>query len=145
MNDRVDDSLAITTAAYRDAWRRGAQFTGRTARVVYWRFFGTNLVIMLCLSWLWHPLEMIYALAVLVPSLAIATRRLHDTGRTAWWLTWLGVVVLMMVGGHRLLFGVGVGVWLILFMAWPGQPRANRWGDVPASESGRRMIPQDLQ
>jgi len=36
-------------------------------------------------------LTSIYALAVLVPSLAVTARRLHDTGRSAWWLL-LGLI-----------------------------------------------------
>ena len=31
-------------------------------------------------------LGMIYSLSVFIPSLAVAIRRLHDTGRSGWWL-----------------------------------------------------------
>ena len=39
---------------------------------------GAMLIIML--------LYMVYALAVFIPSLAVAVRRLHDTNRTGWWI-----------------------------------------------------------
>jgi uncharacterized membrane protein YhaH (DUF805 family) len=35
-------------------------------------------------------LYILYALAVMVPGCAVAVRRLHDTGRTGWWLLWVG-------------------------------------------------------
>ncbi len=42
----------------------------------------------------------IYALAVLLPSLGVGVRRLHDTGRSGWWLLialipFVGVIVLI--------------------------------------------------
>ena len=45
------------------------------------------------------PLNTLFTLAVLVPSLAVMVRRLHDTGRTGWWLllvpTGVGIFVLL--------------------------------------------------
>lgn len=33
-----------------------------------------------------QPLSAIWSLVVLLPSLAVGVRRLHDTGRSGWWL-----------------------------------------------------------
>jgi uncharacterized membrane protein YhaH (DUF805 family) len=45
------------------------------------------------------PLNTIFTLAVLLPSLAVTVRRLHDTGRSGWWLmlvpTGVGIFVLL--------------------------------------------------
>ncbi|GAL06655.1 protein of unknown function DUF805 [Photobacterium aphoticum] len=59
-----------------------------------------------------------YSLMVLLPSLAVATRRLHDTGRTGWWLL-IGLIPL-----------IGFFV-LIYFFVQPTEPEANAYGDAP--------------
>jgi uncharacterized membrane protein YhaH (DUF805 family) len=45
------------------------------------------------------PLNTVFTLAVLLPSLAVMVRRLHDTGRSGWWLllvpTGVGIVFLL--------------------------------------------------
>lgn len=64
----------------------------------------------------------IYSLAVLVPSLAVSIRRLHDTNRTGWWLL-LGIVPL-----------VGPIV-LLVFFASDGNPDDNQYGPNPKSAS----------
>lgn len=33
-----------------------------------------------------NPINTIYGLAVLVPSIAVAVRRMHDIGRSGWWI-----------------------------------------------------------
>jgi uncharacterized membrane protein YhaH (DUF805 family) len=60
----------------------------------------------------------IYGLAVLIPGLAVAVRRLHDTGRSGWWLL-IGLVPL-----------IGAIV-LIVFMATDGEPGDNAYGPNP--------------
>ncbi|MDR1485622.1 MAG: DUF805 domain-containing protein [Planctomycetaceae bacterium] len=75
-------------------------FTGRAGRREYWLFVLANLLIgfflglMLgtvsgaagvpagSLSWIIN----VYQLAVLLPSIFVGVRRLHDTGRSGWWL-----------------------------------------------------------
>ena len=60
----------------------------------------------------------VYALAVLIPGLAVAVRRLHDTGKSGWWLL-IGLVPL-----------IGAIV-LIVFMATEGEPGNNAYGPNP--------------
>jgi uncharacterized membrane protein YhaH (DUF805 family) len=60
----------------------------------------------------------IYALAVLIPGLAVAVRRLHDTDRTGWWIL-IGLIPI-----------VGFIV-LIVFLATDGTPGPNRYGPSP--------------
>ena len=61
---------------------------------------------------------LLYALAVIVPSLAIAVRRLHDTGKSGW---------LLLVG---LIPFVG-WIILIVFYVQPSENAANQWGPPP--------------
>lgn len=60
-------------------------FSGRASRSEYWWFalfvFLGSLVLGMVSTWL----NVIFLLATLLPQLAAASRRLHDTGRSGWW------------------------------------------------------------
>ncbi|WP_457320852.1 DUF805 domain-containing protein [Roseateles sp. P5_E11] len=60
-------------------------FSGRASRSEYWWFalfvFGASFVLGMFSQWL----NIIFLLGTLLPQLAAATRRLHDTGRSGWW------------------------------------------------------------
>jgi uncharacterized membrane protein YhaH (DUF805 family) len=66
-------------------------FQGRARRKEYWTFVLYSFIISLVLGILQAVLHMrefltsIYSLAVLLPTLAVGVRRLHDTGRTGFW------------------------------------------------------------
>jgi len=83
-----------------------AGFAGRARRQEYWMFLLFNMIIALALGFIegifGSPgiLGAIYSLAVLVPSIAVSMRRLHDTGRSGLWLLIgfvpvLGAIVLL--------------------------------------------------
>lgn len=68
-------------------------FAGRATRKQFWMFqlfmFIAALIVSLVLSFFGDAGQIIYwifSLAVFLPSLGIAARRLHDIGRSAWWL-----------------------------------------------------------
>ncbi|WP_116367831.1 DUF805 domain-containing protein [Parahaliea mediterranea] len=73
-------------------------FSGRARRTEFWMFALINFLITLVLAFLdgmlglansqygMGPLQGIYSLAVFLPGLAVAIRRLHDTGRSGWWI-----------------------------------------------------------
>lgn len=66
-------------------------FSGRARRSEYWWFCLANIIINSILSGLgrniglFSVLSGIYGLAVLLPALAVAVRRLHDIGKSGWW------------------------------------------------------------
>lgn len=101
-----------------------AGFSGRARRTEYWMFFLFNLIITLVLDAIGMAIKQgsllggIYGLAVLIPGIAVAVRRLHDTGRSGWWL-FIGLIPI-----------VGTIV-LIVFMATEGQPGDNEYGPNP--------------
>ncbi len=72
--------------------KKYAEFTGRSTRSEYWFFVLFNLIIAIVLSVLGalvHPLMALYylySLGVLIPSIAVGVRRLHDIGKSGWWL-----------------------------------------------------------
>lgn len=70
-----------------------ATFSGRAARSEfwYWQLFllAAGLIAEIFdfgIGWRGSPLTSIFWLVTLLPTLAVAARRLHDVGRSAWWL-----------------------------------------------------------
>ncbi|MEV7321592.1 DUF805 domain-containing protein [Streptomyces sp. NPDC093970] len=108
---------------YVDVLKKYAVFSGRARRQEYWMYTLFNLIAAIVLAIVgrligFPALAAIYWLAVLVPTLAVAVRRLHDTGRSGW---------MILVGFIPLVGWIFVLVWL----ATEGKPEANEYGDNP--------------
>lgn len=78
--------------AVKTCFSQYATFTGRARRSEYWYFFLFSTVVNIVLSVIESVLEIpgilsgLYILAALLPGLAVTARRLHDTGRSGWWM-----------------------------------------------------------
>jgi uncharacterized membrane protein YhaH (DUF805 family) len=78
---------------YFDVLRKYAVFSGRARRKEYWMFLLVNFILGIVLGIvqgvsgvdLSIPV-VIYELAILVPSMAVAIRRMHDTDHSGWWV-----------------------------------------------------------
>lgn len=83
------------------ALKKYADFTGRARRQEYWMFILVYMIINIVLSFLGLDIVSgIVGLGLLIPSLSIAARRLHDTGRSGWWqlivlIPLIGLIVLI--------------------------------------------------
>jgi len=83
--------------AYKTAFTRYVDFSGRTSVGGFWRFIAVNFVVVVVLGVLANVSSVFlvlyfgYALALLLPSLAIAIRRLHDSGKSGWMIL-LGLI-----------------------------------------------------
>ncbi len=78
--------------------KKYAEFSGRSRRKEYWMYALINMVIVFVIEiagfammknavgMILFGLLGIYCLATLIPSLAVGIRRLHDTGKSGWWL-----------------------------------------------------------
>jgi uncharacterized membrane protein YhaH (DUF805 family) len=99
-------------------------FQGRAARKEYWMFVLIHFIISIVLSIvetiadLTGILTGIYALAVLLPSLAAIVRRLHDTGRSGWWIF---ISLIPLIGS----------IILIVFACQDSQEDGNKYGLNP--------------
>jgi uncharacterized membrane protein YhaH (DUF805 family) len=94
-------SQPLRGASPRDAivrfFKKYASFEGRASRSEFWWPWGAAVVVNMAINLLLGAdstagsiIGGIFALAILVPSLAVGARRLHDTGRSGWWqLLWL--------------------------------------------------------
>lgn len=71
---------------YLEVLKKYAVFNGRSHRKEFWMFVLINLIIGVVLGWVSEALASIYSLAVLLPAIGVSIRRLHDTGKTGWWL-----------------------------------------------------------
>lgn len=79
-------------------FRNYVNFSGRAQRSEFWWFTLFSVVSQALLNWV-PFVGWIYGLALLLPSLAVTVRRLHDTGRSAWWLLiYLGIAIGWIVG-----------------------------------------------
>jgi len=99
-------------------------FGSRAQRKEYWMPFLCNLIIGFAIAivdrilGLGGALGWIFTLAFLLPGTAVAVRRLHDTGRSGWW---------MLVG---LIPVIGTLV-LVPFLLLDSQPGSNEYGPNP--------------
>ena len=99
-----------------------ADFRGRARRKEYWMFTLINGIIGFVMGLLGLTiLSWIYSIAVFIPSLAVCVRRIHDIGKSAWWI----LLFLIPVIGW---------IWLIILFIQDSQPGENQWGENPKGE-----------
>jgi len=111
-----------------------ADFKGRASRSEYWLFVLVNTLITLAFCalgfglWMWTEkdgavfLPCIYLMATLIPSWAVAVRRLHDSNQSAWFIS---VNLIPVVGT----------IWFFIVLTLQGDPDVNRYGN---SDAGTR-------
>jgi uncharacterized membrane protein YhaH (DUF805 family) len=82
---------------YLKVLKQYADFNGRARRKEYWMFFLFNIIIAMILGFIEgvadiNPtsddsiLASIYQLAILIPSIAVGVRRMHDVGKSGWFI-----------------------------------------------------------
>ena len=78
---------------------RYATFSGRASRPEFWWFFLFQILVSIAASMIGDTIAALASLALLLPALAVGTRRLHDIGKSGWWqllgLTGIGLLVLI--------------------------------------------------
>jgi uncharacterized membrane protein YhaH (DUF805 family) len=145
---------------YLMAWRKFAQFDGRSRRKEYWMFTLFNVLAILALgaiaiaggallatrgteasgdsssflfTFMFIPIG-IYGLAITIPSLAAATRRFHDIGKSGW------LLFLLIALGVIPVVGFITAIIQIVFLCQDSVPGANQYGPNPKfPEQGAMM------
>ncbi len=123
---------------YLECLRNYAQFDGRARRSEYWMFTVINTVIIIALAivgvalivstrrgggfnsglpFLFMAPVWLYSIAMIIPHLAVSARRLHDTGRSGWWM----LIAFIPFGG----------IILLIFHLIDSQPGPNLYGPNP--------------
>jgi uncharacterized membrane protein YhaH (DUF805 family) len=105
------DAIKICFVKYVD-------FTGRASRSEFWYFVLFVAVAELGLFVLYRPLAFAFVIAAILPRLSVAARRLHDIGRSGWWL---------LLGFLPVIGWIALGIWY----CQSGDEHANRFGDPP--------------
>lgn len=111
-----------------------SDFNGRARRKEYWMFALVNFIISLAIVGLDNALgqsfsytgnvlgagvfNSIYNLLILIPSLAVAVRRLHDVGKSGWMLL-IGLIPLV------------VAIWLLILLLRDSEAGENKYGPNP--------------
>jgi uncharacterized membrane protein YhaH (DUF805 family) len=119
---------------YVEVLRKYTVFGGRARRAEYWMFTLFNFIVSAIVFGVDEVLGFrtgdgigilggIYGLAVLLPSLAVTCRRLHDTGRTGWWML-IGIVPIL------------GAIVLIIFLIQDSTPGENEYGPNPKHAIG---------
>lgn len=100
-------------------------FNGRARRKEYWMFTLVNVVISIALSVILGLisenlalLANLYSLAVLLPALGVTARRLHDIGKSGWWM----LIALVPILG---------GLYLLFLLVQDSVPETNAYGPNP--------------
>lgn len=134
-------------------------FAGRAPRKTYWlTILPLSLVVLTAVGLSLEPAfatsaamqlgALALMLAAVVPMLAVTVRRLHDRGKSAWWLVlyWLlpalfapsfGEPAIVPIpnatlAGVAQLLSVGISIWSIIDLGFlKGEPRFNRHGPDP--------------
>ena len=108
-------------------------FSGRARRQEYWYFTLINALISIAITFAdalmgtYNPalgagfFGIIYGLAVFIPTLAVTFRRLHDTGRSGWWLL---ILIVPLLGA----------LIMLVFLLLDSNSGPNRYGENPKAD-----------
>lgn len=102
--------------------KKYATFEGRAGRSEYWWFFLFSILVHMGGSIVGQVVAGLLTLALVLPSLGAGVRRLHDIGRTGWWLL---VGLIPLIGALILLY------WFVQ----QGAAGANEYGEAPVAAS----------
>ena len=102
--------------------KKYSDFKGRSSRAEYWNYYLVNSVIGLTISFIEGsgslrtdmtagPVESIYTLLVLLPSIAVAVRRMHDVNKSGWFTL--------------------VPIYNLILLVSKGDDKSNRFGAKP--------------
>lgn len=115
---------------YLKVLKQYADFSGRARRKEYWMFVLFNMIFAIVAMILdnvlgiamegigYGPLYGLYVLAMLIPGLAVAVRRLHDVGKSGWMIL---ISLIPLIGA----------IWLLVLMVTDSNPGENQYGQNP--------------
>lgn len=116
-----------------------ALFSGRARRTEYWMFVLFNMIFAIAAMILdnvlgiaiegvgYGPIYGLYILGVLIPGLAVSVRRLHDVGKSGWFML---IAIVPIVGA----------IWLLVLACTEGDTGVNNYGPNPKEISVLREI-----
>jgi len=108
---------------YVSVLKKYAEFNGRAQRAEYWYFALFHTIILITLMYIdsltgLDLLYFIYFLATFIPAIAVAVRRLHDIGKSGWWIL---ITFIPLIGS----------IWFLILMVIDSNPEENKFGPNP--------------
>jgi uncharacterized membrane protein YhaH (DUF805 family) len=114
---------------YINAFKKYAVFNGRTSRKEFWMFVLFNIIFSVAAVILDNILGLssdsgygifsgLYSLVMILPALGAEIRRLHDIGKSGWWIF---ISLVPLIGA----------IWLLVLLAKEGDPGDNAYGPEP--------------
>lgn len=116
---------------YLKVLKQWSDFKGRARRKEYWMFTLFNIIFFIIAAILdnilglkfmpeipYGYIYLLYTLFIIVPSLAVAVRRLHDVGKSGWFYL---IAFIPIIGA----------IWLLVLFVTDGKPGENQWGMNP--------------
>ncbi len=112
------------------AMKKYVDFSGRARRKEYWMFVLFNLIFMILALILdailgsanenlgYGLFYTLFSLGILLPTWSVTVRRLHDVGKSGWWIF---ISIIPLIGG----------LWLFILTITDGQPEAHQYGLNP--------------
>jgi uncharacterized membrane protein YhaH (DUF805 family) len=117
--------------AFASFWKNYVNFSGRARRAEYWKAVLALVLLVIPLAILdvflfpavvlensLGPASGLFTIAIILPSISMTVRRLHDTSKSGWWYL---LTFIPFVGG----------IVLFVFMVLDSTPGANKWGESP--------------
>ncbi|MDT3405257.1 DUF805 domain-containing protein [Mucilaginibacter terrae] len=97
-----------------------AQFSGRARRKEYWMFALINIIASFIIGFItglinFPALYYIYSIAILLPSIAVGVRRMHDVGKSGWFLL--------------------IPIYNLILACTPGEMGPNEYGEDPKNNT----------
>ena len=177
------DAVAQVQDAVTKVWLKKTDFSGRATRAEFWWLWAAAAIVFFIASGIdstifffvnlgpFGPVSFIVNVAIVLLSLAVGVRRLHDIGKPGWWLAiwyvvpavgWLpyaiGTIAFFNGGfsmaGYAflwvgifigLLVGLAIVVWAGLWLAHQGETGPNLYGPDPRAEGDPEPAPPALE
>ena len=115
---------------YLEVLKKYAVFSGRARRKEYWFFILFNIIFTIVAMIVdnvfgmaieglgYGPIYILYGLAIILPSLGVLVRRLHDTGKSGWFF----FITFIPIAG---------AIWLLVLLCRDSMPGENQYGLNP--------------
>ncbi|MFV5262714.1 DUF805 domain-containing protein [Acinetobacter courvalinii] len=116
--NNVESILTSYQQAILTCFKKFADFKGRARRSEFWYFELFCVLMSLAFSFVSEDAATIAMIVTFIPNIAVSVRRLHDIGRSGWWM----LIAFVPIAGILL---------LLFWAAQEGEPTTNAYGESP--------------
>lgn len=109
---------------YLEVLKKYAVIEGRARRKEYWMFILFNVILTILASFIsiefrgFYIILIIYLVAIIIPTISVIVRRMHDIGKSGFWIF---IRLVPIIGG----------IWMLILLCTEGQMGENQYGKNP--------------